>query len=45
MTADELNVITKDTEKLDEEEQTEDAPDSLPENEDEKFDDIQTIDL
>lgn len=47
MTVDELNVITKDSEKMDEEfseDQTEDNQDSLSENEDEKFDDIQTID-
>lgn len=47
MTVDELNVVTKDSEKLDEEfseDHTEDISDSLSENEDEKFDDIQTID-
>lgn len=46
MTVDELNVITKDSEKLDEEfseDQNEDVQDSLPENEEEKYEDIQTI--
>lgn len=46
MTLDELNVITKDSEKIDEEfseDQNEDVQDSLSENEEEKFEDIQTI--
>lgn len=46
MTVDELNVITKDSEKIDEEfseDQNEDVQASLSENEEEKYGDIQTI--
>lgn len=47
MTVEELNVVSKDTEKLDEEfseDQNEDITDSLSEREEENFEDIQSID-